>query len=254
MLSIDQIERGKSSMPFIGSFDPATLKSILRVSNYWAKANRNQYPLAFSNLLNALYDWVPCPCNGQCLCRSEFNCTHHYIRKSNISFDIAKSHFLSCYVDGKMRKHVSAGTKKGRGKNACEAISWLQARWDELPPLSTNLLCTKWYNEVWRKHSESFKADIGTIYKAKWLSILALDTFIAFDTVSVRLLVREYQGHTYFDLVSAIRADLIDHLRSNSISISTFRSYDNPHEFYPSIPIRQFRPIGNIIDKLFLTL
>jgi hypothetical protein len=248
------MERENSSMPFIGSFDSAVLKSILRVSNYWAKANRNQYPLAFSNLLNDLYDWVPCPCDDQCLCKREFNCTHHYIRKPDISFEITKNHFLSCYVDKKMRDRVSSGTKQGRGKNTYEAISWIQAIWNELPPLSTTLLCTEWYDKGWRKHAEAFEADIGTIYKAKWLSILALDTFIAYDTSSVRLLAREYRGHTYFDLVSAIRTDLIDHLRSNSISISTFRLYDNPHEFYPGIPISQLRPIGNIIDKLFLTL
>lgn len=241
-------------MAFIGSFDPTTLKSILRISNYWAKANRNQYPLAFSNALNALYDWVPCPCNDQCLCKSQFNCTHHYIRKSNISFDIAKSHFLSCYVDKKSHEAVSSGTKKGRGKKAYEAISLFQSMWGKLPPLSTNLLCTEWHNKELQTLAESFKADIGTIYKAKWLSLLALDTFVAYDTGSVRLLVREYRGRTYFDLVSAIRADLIAHLRSNLISISSFRAYDNPHEFYPEIPIHQLRPLGNIIDKLFLTL
>ncbi|MBU4371458.1 MAG: hypothetical protein KKH02_09695 [Proteobacteria bacterium] len=241
-------------MPFIDSFDPTTLKSILRVSNYWAKANRNQYPLAFSKALTDLYDWVPCPCNDQCLCRRQFNCTHHYIRKSNISFGIAESHFLSCYVDEKMREPVSSGTKEGRGKNAYEAISLFKAMWGKLPPLSTNLLCTEWCNKELHALTKSFKADIGTIYKAKWLSLLHLDTFVAYDTSSVRLLVREYRGPTYFDLISAIRTDLIAHLNSNSTSISSFRKYDNPHEFYPAIPINQLRPIGNIIDKLFLTL
>jgi hypothetical protein len=81
-----------------------------------------------------------------------------------------------------------------------------------------------------------------------------LDTFVAYDTASVRLLVREYQGNTYFDLLSAIRDDLINHLTANSTSILAFREYDNPHEYYPTIPITQYRPLGNIIDKLFLTL
>jgi hypothetical protein len=241
-------------MPFIGSFDPTTLKSILRVSNYWAKANRNQYTVAFSNALNALYDLVQCPCDDECLCRRQFNCTHHYIRKSNISFDIAKSHFLSCYVDKKMRQRVSSGTKKGRGEKAYEAISLFQSMWGKLSPLQTTLLCNDWYNKEFRELAQSFKAKIGTIYKAKWLSLLALDTFVAYDTVSVRLLMREYRGRTYFDLVSAIRADLIAHLYSNSTSISSFRAYDNPHEFYPTIPINQPQPLGNIIDKIFLTL
>ncbi len=240
-------------MPFISSFDPTTIKSILRVSNYWSKANRNHYPLAFSKVLNDFYYWVPCPCNDHCLCK-QFNCTHHYIRKPGVSFEIANAHFLSCYVDEKMRESVSLGTKEGRGKNAHEAISSFKTTWEKFPPLTTNLLCTDWYNKEFRTYAESFKADISTIYKAKWLSLLQLDTFVAYDTGSVRLLVREYRGHTYFDLVSAIRNDLINHLVKNSISILSFREYDNPHEFYHDIPSDQYRPLGNIIDKLFLTL
>jgi len=73
-LSVSEIAREKT-MAFIGSFDPTTLKSIFSVSNYWAKANRNQYLLAFSNILDTLYDWVPCPYNDQCIYRSQFNCT-----------------------------------------------------------------------------------------------------------------------------------------------------------------------------------
>lgn len=240
-------------MPFISSFDPTTLKSILRVSNYWAKANRNQYPLAFSQLLNELYEWTPCPCNDQCSCKT-FKCTHHYIRKPDISFETAKKHFLLCYVDEKMRETVSAGTKKGRGKKAYEAIPWIEEIFNQLTPLKTTLLCDQWWNDPWRKHAESFKADINTIYKAKWLSILALDTFIAYDTASVRLFMREYPARTYYDLVSAIRADLIKHLTTNSTNLLSFRQYDNPNEYFPEIPIKQYRPIGNIIDKLFLTL
>lgn len=241
-------------MAFIGSFDPTTLKSILRVSNYWAKANRNQYPLAITNALTALYDWVPCPCNEDCQCR-KFGCTHHYIRKSkNIAFDTAKSHFLSCYLDEKMRHLVSLGMKKGRGKKAVEAISFFQSKWNELRPLSTNLLCTTWCNSDWRTLAASFKPNSDTIYIAKWMALLALDIFVAYDTGSIRLLTREYRGSTFFDLISAIRTDLIDHLRSNVTSISSFRAYDNPNEFYHDIPIDQRRPIGNIIDKLFLTL
>jgi hypothetical protein len=241
-------------MAFISSFDPTTLKSILRVSNYWGKANRNKYPLAFSKVLDDLYDWVPCSCDDQCLCRRQFNCTYHYIRKADISFEMAKKYFLSCYVDEKMRESVSAGTKEGRGKNAYEAISYFKTRWEKLLPLKTNLLCTEWYDQEFRNIAESFNANINTIYKAKWLSLLQLDTFVAYDTASVRLLVSEYQGNTYFDLLSAIRDDLINYLTANSTSILAFREYDNPHEYYPTIPITQYRPLGNIIDKLFLTL
>lgn len=146
------------------------------------------------------------------------------------------------------------GNERRTWKNAYEAISYFKTRWEKLLPLKTNLLCAEWYNQEFRNIAESFNANINTIYKAKWLSLLQLDTFVAYDTASVRLLVREYQGNTYFDLLSAIRDDLINHLTANSTSILAFREYDNPHEYYPTIPITQYRPLGNIIDKLFLTL
>lgn len=243
-------------MSFIGFFDPTTLKSILRASNYWASANRNRYPVAITDAIKALYDWVPCPCDDQCQCRREFDCTHHYIRKTGISFELAKSHFLSCYVDQKMRDSVSSGTKKGRGEKAAEATSFFKSQWNNLPAaLNTSLLCTAWCNDAWRAIAQDFKPRIETIYKAKWLSLLAFDTFVAYDTGSIRLLIREYPSRTFFDLTSAIRTDLMGHLLANSTSISSFRIYDNPSEFFhPDIPRYHPRPIGNIIDKLFLTL
>lgn len=247
--------KGEDQMGFISYFDSKTFKSILRVSNYWAMINRNQYPQALTNALSILYDWVPCPCDDQCLCRTQFSCTHHYVRKSHITFDIAKTQFLSCYIDAKIRHSVSLGTKEGRAKNAVEATSFFQSKWDELyTPLTTHLLCTNWFNDTWRMIGESFKPDIDTIYKAKWMALLALDTFVAYDTASIRLLKREYRGRNFFDFMSAIRTDLLNHLRSNAITLATFRTYDNPNEFYPNVPHNHPRPIGNIIDKIFLTL
>jgi len=241
-------------MGFIGNFEPLTLKSILRVSNYWAAANRNRYPINITNALNALYDWLPCPCNAQCQCK-QYKCTHHYIRKANFSFEETKSHFLSCFVDVKMRDAVSSGRKDGRGAKAVEAIEYFQELWNQLPaPLTTHLLCTEWFDDKWGTLARSFEANINTIYKAKWLTLLALDTFVAYDTGSVRLLNREYGGGTYFDLLSNIRTDLSRHLQDNTISMMSFRLYDNPHEFFTEIPPGHSRPIGNIVDKLFLTL
>ena len=241
-------------MGFIGNFEPVVLKSILRVSNYWAAANRNQYPINMTNALEALYDWKTCPCNDQCQCK-QYRCTHHYIRKANISFEEAKSHFLSCFVDVKMRDAVSLGKKDGRGAKAVEAIEYFKKWWNQLPVLlTTHLLCTEWYDDSWRTLSQSFEANINTIYKAKWLTLLALDTFVAYDTSSVRLLNREYGGDTYFDLLSNIRADLSRHLQNNSTSLLSFRLYDNPNEFFTEIPLGHSLPIGNILDKLFLTL
>lgn len=241
-------------MGFLGHFDQVVLKSILRVSNYWAAANRNRYPINMTNALNALYDWIPCPCDNRCNCK-EYGCTHHYIRKANISFTEAKSHFLSCFIDEKMRDAVSVGRKDGRGAKAVEAIDYYQMQWNKLPSLlTTHLLCTEWYDNGWRTLCQSFKANADTIYRAKWLALLAVDTFVPYDTGSIRLLNREYGGDTYFDLLSSIRADLSSHLRTNATSISSFRLYDNPNEFFTTIPLGHSRPIGNIVDKLFLTL
>lgn len=241
-------------MSFLSYFDPVVLKSILRVSNYWAAANRNQYPINMTNALNVLYEWVPCPCDNRCDCK-QYGCTHHYIRKANISFTEVKSHFLLCFIDKKMRDSVSSGRKEGRGTKAVEAIDYFQKQWNKLPgPLTTHLLCTKWYDNGWRTLCQSFKADIDTIYKAKWLALLALDIFVPYDTGSVRLLNREYSGNTYFDLLSRIRDDLSSHLGAAGTSISSFRLYDNPNEFFQEIPLGHPRPIGNIVDKLFLTL
>ena len=247
--------KGKDQMGFISYFDSEALKSLLRVSNYWAIANSNKYPQALTDTLSIIYDWVPCPCDDQCQCRTQFDCTHHYVRKSNIPFEIVKTHFLSCYVNAKARDAVTSGIKEGRAKNAPEAIYFFQSKWDELSsPLTTHLLCTNWFNDSWRLIGESFKPDIDTIYKSKWMALLALDTFVAYDTASIRLLTREYQGRNFFEFMGAIRNDLLSHLRNNSITLTTFRRYDRPNEFFPHIPPDHPRPIGNIIDKIFLTL
>ncbi len=241
-------------MPFIiSAFDSMTLKSILRVSNYWGKANRNQYPLAFSKALDDLYDWVPCKCDNHCSCK-QFACTHHYIRKPDIPFDLAETHFISCYIDKNKHNEVLRGEAKGRCEKAPDAISTFESMYDKLPALETHLLCTNWCNKEFQEYAKSFKVNSSTIYKAKWLSLLQLDTFVAYDTASFRLLLREYRGLTYYDLMSSIRSDLINHMIKYSISILSFREYDNPQEFHHTIPMGQYRPIGNIIDKLFLTL
>ncbi len=250
----DVAEIARRKMGFIGYFDPIVLKSMLRVSNYWAAVNRNQYPVNMTNALSSLYELIPCPCNDQCHCK-QYGCTHHYVRKANISFEEMKSHFLSCFVDMRMQNAVALGMKDGRGSKAVEAIDHFKVQWNKLPgPLSTHLLCTEWCDHGWRSLAQSFKATIDTIYKAKWLALLAMDTFVAYDTGSVRLLNREYDGGTYFDLLSGIRDDLSNHLRVNATPIPSFRLYDNPSEFFPKIPREHPRPIGNILDKFFLTL
>lgn len=241
-------------MGFIGHFDSDVLKSLLRVSNYWAKINRNNYPINMANTLLLLYEYVPCPCNSDCQCK-QLGCTHHYVRKTNITLEDAKLHFLSNFVDVKMRDAISSGNKNGRGKKAIDATKDIQAKWTKLPvPLTKHLLCTDWCDKDWKKLALSFKANSDTIYSAKWLAILALDTFMAYDTRSVLLFNRDYRGDTYFDFLSNIRADLLNHLKVNNASVQSFRLYDNPNEYFPSLPPNHPGAIGNILDKLFLIL
>jgi hypothetical protein len=241
-------------MGFISRFDPAVLKSLLRISNYWADKNRNQYPIIMRNTLNSLYDYIPCPCDDQCQCKL-YGCTNHYVRKANIPFVDAKSHFLSNYVDAKSRAATSSGKKDGRGKKAIEVIDNYQKHWNSLPrPLTTHLVCTDWCDNDWQTLAKSFKATPDTIYRAKWLSLLALDTFVAYDTKSILLLNRDYRGETYFDLLSNIRSDLLNHLQVYGVTLQLFRFYDKPSEFFTGIPVQHPQAIGNILDKLFLTL
>jgi hypothetical protein len=91
------------------------------------------------------------------------------------------------------------------------------------------------------------------MYCAKWYSILCLDTFIPFDTGSLRLLSRAYPASTYYELMSMIRDDLLIHLRTYQVDLPTLRAYDAPGEFFPNIPSGE-RPLSNIVDKAFLTL
>jgi hypothetical protein len=86
------------------------------------------------------------------------------------------------------------------------------------------------------------------------MAFLAMGTYVAYDTTSVSKLKKDYNNPaTYHDLMSGIRDDLIDHLVQNKISIVDFCLYDNPNEFFKTIP-RSLKPLGHIIDKLYFTL
>jgi len=44
------------------------------------------------------------------------------------------------------------------------------------------------------------------------------------------------------------------HLEHTGRTLQDFRTYDNPSEFFNEIPQDGPRPLGNIIDKIYLTL
>jgi hypothetical protein len=94
-----------------------------------------------------------------------------------------------------------------------------------------------------------------TIYRAKWLSILCFDTFTAYDNASVALFRRDFdKPRSYYEMMKRIRRDIMTHLDNTAGSLQDFRNYDNPSEFFAEIQNDSPKPIGNIIDKIYLTL
>lgn len=242
-------------MALISYFSAGTLSEFLRRSNYWAKLNRNAYPEKIYDAISDLYEWVDCPCGNECECK-KYQCTKHLVRKTGIDFDVCYNHFLECYVDSPAHKAVRQGRTDGRGKNAPEATQKIRDNWERISAISSknHLLCSNWCESLYESMARSFKPSSKTIYRAKWLSILCLDTFIAYDNNSVRLLNRDYDNPPDFlDLMKRIRHDIMTHLGKTGMTLQDFRQYDNPSEFF-KIPPDSPRPLGDIIDKLYLTL
>jgi hypothetical protein len=103
--------------------------------------------------------------------------------------------------------------------------------------------------------AKEFRPGPDTIYQAKWLSILCFDTFTAYDNASVALFRRDFnKPRSYFEMMKRIRRDIMTHLYNAGGTIQDFRNYDNPSEFFPEIRSDSLKPIGNIIDKIYLTL
>ena len=244
-------------MSLIEYFDSYQLAIMLRVSNYWANHNGNKYPEKIQNAVNELYEWVDCQCDGNCDCKI-YGCEKHLIRKKNPTFERYHQHFLDCFVDRKLHNPIREGRKKGRGYRAVKAIEIIRNKWDEEFSSaidSKSLVCSGWSIEPYASFSKEFKPGPKNIYLSKWMALLSLNTYVAYDNGSVSLLNRDYDNpKTYFELMDRIRRGLIVHLQKNRKSVSDFQLYDNPNEFYSSIPRGSFRPIGNIIDKLYLTL
>ena len=243
-------------MSLISHFSGETLVEFLRRSNYWAKQNRNAYPLKIYNAILNLYEWIDCPCTNDCDCK-RYQCKKHLVKKTDVAFDVCYRHFLECYVDSKAHDAVRQGRVSGRGYRAVEAIKEIRNNWTKISAISskTHLLCSNWCEPLHESMARKFRPNSDTIYRAKWLSILCFDTFTAYDNGSVALLKRDFQNPTnFFDLMKRIRQDVMTHLEKADATLQDFRQYDNPSEFFDEIPKNSPRPLGDIIDKLYLTL
>lgn len=244
-------------MSLFGYFNGDQLSSMLRASNYWASKNRNRYPEKIENAIKELYEWVDCQCDENCECK-EHGCKKHLVRKGDIDFERHYHHFLNCYVDRRAHEAVRKGRKSGRGYRAIEATNIIQSKWDlgfSFSKMNKSLLCTDWSYGAYLELSKNFKPGSENIYLSKWMTLLSMGTYVAYDNGSISLLMRDYnKPNTYYELLRCIRSELIIHLKKNKKSIMDFCLYDNPNEFYKNIPANSFRPIGNIIDKLYLML
>lgn len=243
-------------MALISYFSSETLSEFLRRSNYWAKHNRNAYPLKIHRTISELYEWIDCPCNNNCECK-KYQCEKHLVRKTNITFDIHYNHFLECYVDSKIHSAVRNGRDSGRGKRAAEATEKIRDNWAAISVISSkkHLLCSNWCAPLHESLARDFRPRPETIYRAKWLSLLCFDTFVAYDHRSVALLKRDFNNPAdYLNLMKGIRQDIMTHLENTGKTLQDFRQYDNPSEFFNEIPENGPKALGNIIDKLYLTL
>lgn len=243
-------------MALISYFSAETLSEFFRRSNYWAHLNSNHYPIKIHKAISELYEWINCPCGNDCECRI-YGCEKHLVRKIGIDFDSCYHHFLECYVDSRAQDAVIQRRVAGRAFYAVKATDEIREQWAEISATSinTHLLCSNWVEPLYENIARGFRANSDTLYRAKWLSLLCFDNFTAYDNGSVRLLKRDFNNPSnFFTLMERIKQDIIAHLRHTGKTVEEFRQYDNPSEFFNEIPSNSPNPIGNIIDKLYVTL
>jgi hypothetical protein len=243
-------------MSLISHFPETSIVEFLRRSNYWAKTNRNAYPMKIYRAVSELYEWVDCPCDDDCNCK-KYHCENHLVRKPGVSFNKCYEHFLKCYVDIRIHDAVREGRDSGRAKNAVIASVKIRSCWTNISGVSSkhHLLCSDWCHPLHKAMAKEFRPGPKTIYQAKWLSLLGFDSFTAYDNASVALFKRDFnKPPSYYEMMKRIRRDIMTHLDNTDGTLQDFRKYDNPSEFYNQIPRDSPKPIGNIIDKIYLTL
>ena len=243
-------------MALISYFSAETLSEFLRRSNYWAKQNRNLYPVKIHRAISDLYEWIDCPCGNDCECK-KYQCKKHLVRKVGVEFELCYRHFLECYVDFRLHDAVRRGKDSGRGYRAVEATKQIRDKWMEISALSckTHLLCSNWCEPFYKSMARDFRPSSETLYRAKWLSLLCFDTFTAYDNGSIALLKRDFHNPPDFvALMKRIRQDIMTHLKITGGTLQEFRQYDNPAEFFDQIHQNSPKALGNIIDKLYTTL
>ncbi len=249
-------------MSLLTYFDNNSIRQRLRQANYWAEKNHNSYPDQIEKLTESnIYNWIECPCDQDCECK-KYGCKKHYVRV-NHKFDDVFKHFLNCYVNKKKHsviklylKGKEINKKDTRIKNIPAICKNVRKKWDtyQSTNIQTNLLCNNWLYPPYDSYAESLKMTSDFIFHSKWLSILNMGTFVAFDTNSLRLINKDYRESTnYKEWLTALRTDLQYFLSKNGVTIDDFLMNDKPSEFFKGISISP-RPLGNILDKLYLTL
>jgi hypothetical protein len=252
-------------MSLLTHFNNNSIKQRLRHANYWAKKNHNSYPIQIDKLTESktckIYEWIECPCGQNCECK-KYGCKKHYVRM-NDEFDDVFEHFLNCYVNKKKHSVIKlnlAGKKINKNdtriKNIPALCNYVEKNWEKYrsTKIKTNLLCSKWLYTPFDSCTGLLKMTSDSIFHSKWLSILNMGTFVAFDTNSLRLIKKDYSKSTnYKELLAALRIDLQCYLSKNGVTIDDFLMNDKPSEFFKGISISP-RPLGNILDKLYLTL
>ena len=145
-------------MSLISYFSAETLSEFLRRSNYWAKLNRNQYPIKIYRAISELYEWIDCPCGNDCECRN-YGCEKHLVRKTDVDFESCYRHFLECYVDSKAQDAVIQGRVAGRAYRAVEATNEIRERWADISATSikTHLLCSNWFEPLYGNLARDFR-------------------------------------------------------------------------------------------------
>jgi len=256
-----------------------TIRKRIVDSNTNASRNRNLYPIQEQATLMEVWEYVPCECIGDCICK-KFDCTSHWKLRQNLTFDDILPAFLRMFVDErshtKLRDWISGVTMPGRVpkrvKGPLSVLQEMKNNWSRLCSAvlkhNRSLICDDWYTDFW-KNQWDFPLLGTSIYKAKQFCVLLPDICIPYDTYSRNRILNclDNTTFTYFEMVSNLRQWIIEILESENGTLSQFRRLDCPREQLAfdsnliSLQRKNFnygttytpdeRPISRIVDKYF---